>query len=76
MVPSGLRGYGAFMVWETRIGSTALFGIEDGWFHAYPTEWFPESDANVWQSHSNYLTPDGRLRLSMGCFLFGNYIRE
>ena len=57
------------MVWETRFGSVTLLAIEDGWFHVLPTEWFPESDPAVWAAHANYLTPDGRMRLSMGCFL-------
>ena len=57
------------MIWETRFGSITLFAIEDGWFHVQPTEWFPESDPSIWRTHADYLTTDGRLRLSMGCFL-------
>ncbi len=57
------------MVWETRFGSITLFAIEDGWFYVRPADWFPESDPSIWQANADYLTRDGRMRLSMGCFL-------
>ncbi len=52
----------------TAIGDVTVHSIEDGHFLRQPTVMFPESDPAVWdQGWPAY--GDGRLRISLGCFL-------
>lgn len=57
------------MIWETGCGGFRLYAIEDGWFFTTPADMFPDSDPAVWEKHAHYLTPEGTLRISLGCFL-------
>ncbi|HEY7703338.1 MAG TPA: MBL fold metallo-hydrolase [Acidimicrobiia bacterium] len=59
------------MISTLRCGAYTLIAIEDGWFHRQPHETFPTSDPAYWQAHPEHLD-DGRLRISMGCFLITN----
>jgi glyoxylase-like metal-dependent hydrolase (beta-lactamase superfamily II) len=56
------------MISTLRCGTFTLMAIEDGWFHRFPHETFPTSDPAYWKAHPEHLT-DGKLRISMGCFL-------
>ncbi len=57
------------MIWETGCGAFRLYAIEDGWFFTAPGDMFPDSDPMVWEKQAHYLTPEGMLRISLGCFL-------
>lgn len=57
------------MLWKTNVGSTVLYAIEDGWAVRDPHEWFIGSTPEAWVGHEEYLTDDGGLPVSYGCFL-------
>lgn len=56
------------MIWRLPCGKYSLFAIEDGFFFREPDEMFPEAGDGFWARHPGWLH-DGRLRLSLGCFL-------
>jgi glyoxylase-like metal-dependent hydrolase (beta-lactamase superfamily II) len=56
------------MIWSHTCGSFAVFAIEDGWFFRSPFEQFPDSDRGIWGPRVEGMV-DGRLRISIGCFV-------
>lgn len=56
------------MIWSLPCGSFAVFAIEDGWFFRDPSEQFPDADRGSWGTHTAGMV-DGRLRISIGCFV-------
>lgn len=57
------------MIWSMACGSYTLFAIEDGWFFRDPLVQFPDSDREIWRRNRQWLGEDGRIRISVGCFL-------
>lgn len=57
------------MIWSMACGSYTLFAIEDGWFYRDPSIQFPDSDPEIWRRNRQWLEDDGRIRISVGCFL-------
>lgn len=56
------------VIWTSSVGSYALYAIEDGWMWRDPAEHLPGSDSGYWARHPERLV-NGRLRVSLGCFL-------
>jgi glyoxylase-like metal-dependent hydrolase (beta-lactamase superfamily II) len=52
-----------------RIGSIELTPLVDGEFSAPATQLYPSTSEADWEPHKRWLTHDGRLELTIGCFL-------